>query len=83
MSDYFRCGHPRIPENFAPNSGRVVCLSCKREHAAVWWRKQDEKRRRQMYRRRFLPHQLEAARRKVAALENEARELGFTHLVQP
>jgi len=32
-------------------------------------------------RSRYLPHQLEAARKKVRILENEARRYGFTHLL--
>jgi len=35
----------------------------------------------QAYRVRYLPRQLEAARRKVAALENEARRLNLEHLL--
>lgn len=34
------------------------------------------------YRIRILPTQLEAARRKVAALEREAVRLGMTHLLE-
>lgn len=34
------------------------------------------------YRVRVLPGQLDSARRKVAALENEARRLGFTDLLE-
>lgn len=34
------------------------------------------------YRLRILPEQLEAARRKVRALENEATRYGLTHLVE-
>lgn len=34
------------------------------------------------YRIRYLPQQLEAARRKVAALENEARRYGFVDLLE-
>ena len=32
-------------------------------------------------RTRYLPSQLDAARRKVAALENEARRYGMLHLL--
>jgi len=35
------------------------------------------------YRLRVLPDQLDLARRKVAALENEARRLGFVELLAP
>lgn len=34
------------------------------------------------YRVRILPEQLEGARRKVAALENEARRYGMTDLLE-
>lgn len=34
------------------------------------------------YRRRILPEQLDLARRKVAALENEARRLGLKQLLK-
>lgn len=34
------------------------------------------------YRVRYLPRQLEAARRKVAMLENEARRYGFHDLLE-
>lgn len=36
----------------------------------------------QEYRLRYLPVQLEAARRKVALLENEARRYGMTDLLE-
>ena len=35
------------------------------------------------YRLRALPEQLDAARRKVRALENEATRYGLTHLLGP
>ncbi len=35
-----------------------------------------------VYRVKYLPDQLVAARRKLAALENEARRYGMTHLLE-
>lgn len=36
----------------------------------------------EMHRLKYLPQQLADARRKVQALENEARRLGLTHLLE-
>lgn len=38
--------------------------------------------RMERYRRKYLPVQLEATRRKVAMLENEARRLGMDELLK-
>lgn len=41
-----------------------------------------EQERNNAYRARYLPDQLDAARRKVAALENEAARLGLHDLLE-
>ena len=46
------------------------------------WTPETSKERFFRYRVNYLPQQLEAARRKVVMLENEARRLGMTDLLE-
>jgi hypothetical protein len=52
------------------------CRECRRVIARRWARRNAEKAR-----RRYLPSQIDAARAKVRALENEARRYGMTDLL--
>lgn len=77
----FACGHDRSPENTRNGgSGSAVCRTCYNAYMRSWRRSspiyQDK------YRGAVLADQLEAARRKVAALENEARRRGRLDLLQ-
>lgn len=88
----FRCGHPIAPPFLRVNKmGKPFCLTCKNESSRLSKQRQRERvsasyemRRvaHMEYRLRYLPRQIEAARAKVIALENEARRCGMTELLE-
>ena len=53
--------------------GKVVALMTREEHGRQYF----------AYRVRYLPQQIEAAERKLAALRNEARRYGLHDLAGP
>lgn len=69
----FRCGHPDAPGNWAVANSGVICRRCKNATAPT--------HDKLIYRIRYLPGQIERARRKLAALENEARRYGMHDLI--
>lgn len=81
----YGCGHPRTDENTRICGGRALCRICQNTYQRNYERKlrrdMTPEERNLLYRVRHLPSQLEAARRKVAMLENEARRLGLRDLV--
>ena len=88
----FRCGHPKSPENTRHykddfDRPRTRCRECtKRRSRECKQRERDATPpavRHDMWRKYRLPHQIDAARKRVAMLENEARRYGLNHLVQP
>jgi hypothetical protein len=85
-SEHFGCGHPRDKANTAWVGDRAVCLRCKRKHEAASRQRRRERETPQeryfAYRVRVLPEQLDNTRRKLAALENEARRYGLTQLLE-
>jgi len=80
-----RCGHPATEDNTRFCGGRPVCRTCRNAYQRAYTRKDREEDGRQRYTRHrlsYLPRQLEAARHKVAMLENEARRYGMTDLLE-
>lgn len=82
----FRCGHPRTPDNVKIAGQRALCRECHRETTRKYRRRtraaMTPEEKHLAYRVRYLPTQLEHARRRVEQLENEARRFGFHDLVQ-
>lgn len=88
----FKCGHPIAAPFMRVNKvGKPFCLTCKNESSRLSKQRQRERvsassemRRvaHMEYRLRYLPRQIEAARAKVVALENEARRYGMDELVE-
>lgn len=81
MIEHYKCGHDRSAENTrSGGNGGAACRTCYNDYMRTWRRHspiyQDG------YRGKVLADQLDAARRKVAALENEARRRGMTELLQ-
>lgn len=81
MTEQYKCGHERSPENTrSGGKGGSACRTCYNANMRAWRRHstvyQDQ------YRGSVLAEQLSAARRKVAALENEARRRGMTELLE-
>lgn len=93
-SGAFRCGHPKTPENTQTVgvANGVRCRICRRKTARESWARNYTPVQRapakpktydpEYYRINRLPEMLANARRKVAALENEARRYGFTDLLE-
>lgn len=85
----FRCGHPKTRENMKirREGGFFTerCRECHREHQRAYKAKARVNRDRDAahlaYRVQYLPGQIEATRRKLTALENEARRYGMHDLV--
>lgn len=77
----FRCGHPRTEDNIRISSGYDKCRQCSNEKHKEWERRKRESMtlaERQLFnRKRYLPKQLEDARRKVRDLEAEALRMGL------
>lgn len=82
------CGHERTPENTQSVGDRngVRCRTCRRETARKSYHNTKAglsvEDRRLEGRLRYLPAQIINTRRKLAALENEARRYGFTELLE-
>lgn len=74
----FKCGHPKTPENLSPN-GR--CRECRNEYFRDYRKLMSPAERYEIKRRYNMAKMLDGARRKVAALENEARRYGMTELL--
>ncbi len=83
--DTYGCGHPRTEDNTRICGGRALCRTCRNAYQQAYNRKakanETAQDRYTRHRMEYLPSQLEAARRKVAMLENEARRLGLRDLV--
>lgn len=82
----FRCGHPKLPENIKIIAGgharcRTCQNACNRAYKRRDYATMTPAEKWIAYRVRHLPKQIEAARRKVAALENEARRYGMNDLI--
>lgn len=88
----FGCGHP-IAEPYlrVRKNGKPYCHACslasrrrhgKRERDRIAADPQLRQSAHMAYRVRILPVQLEGARNKLAALENEARRYGMTELLE-
>ena len=83
----WRCGHPKTAENTQSvgKDNGTRCKTCRQEisrRSAARCRSEAASDRYTYHRLSYLPRQLEAARRKVAMLENEARRYGMTNLLQ-
>lgn len=78
----FYCGHERSPENSRAVGKYTTCRTCARQRDRNRRRAVPDAERYLAYRIRIVPQQLDAARRKVAALENEARRLGMVDLLE-
>lgn len=77
----FRCGHEKTPDNIrSGGNGGKVCRTCYNANMRTYRRADPQWR--DWYRRRALPEQLDLARRKVLALETEARRYGMTELLE-
>lgn len=84
--DTFGCGHARTKENTQWAGDRALCRICHRKAEAASRQRRREKEkpveRYVRHRLAYLPTQLENARRKLAALENEARRYGMHDLLE-
>lgn len=88
----FRCGHAKSADNIRRDwKGNPVCRTCanaqsraskRRERALLKVNAEEQRIGRMQYRMRYLPRQIEGARAKLAALENEARRYGMTELLE-
>ena len=92
MSGSFGCGHPIAPPFMGVRAnGKAYCRECANASHRRWRQRQREAVARDpevrrithmQYRIRVLPEQLDKARHKLTALENEARRLGMTDLLE-
>lgn len=79
--DFYPCGHPRTKENTKHRAFGPICRECNNKHNRNRYARESKAERYERSRVRYLPIQLEATRRKLAMLENEARRLGLTDLL--
>ncbi len=82
----YGCGHPRTDENTRICGGRALCRICRNRYQQTYNRKakaeETHAERYARHRVEYLPKQLSATRHKLAMLENEARRLGLTELLE-
>ena len=86
LSDTYGCGHPRTADNTRICGGRALCRICRNRYQQAYNRKakaeETHAERYARHRIEYLPKQLSATRHKLAMLENEARRLGLTNLLE-